>query len=101
MMGTQNFGETADGFAMDTGQMAGLIGQLLARTPGGKLTQAEISEAIACVGDLHSAAATLELWKSGRIEFGWDREESELVLCSTEFDGESVGQGRIVFGERN
>lgn len=88
-------------FATDVGQTAALIAQLLSRSPGGKLSQSDIGEAIATVADLHTAAATLELWRSGQIEFGWDCEGSELVLCSTEFDGESTGHSRIVFGERN
>lgn len=82
---------TAD-FAMDIGRTAALIAQLLKRTPGGKLTQDDIGQAIASVNDLYIAAATLELWKIGQIEFGWDREESELVLCSVEFDTQNAGQ---------
>ena len=88
-------------FATDVGQTATLIAQLLSRSSGGKLSQSDIGEAIATVADLHTAAATLELWRSGQIEFGWDSEESELVLCSTDIDGESAGHSRIVFGERN
>lgn len=86
-------------FALDTGKTAELIAQLLARTPGGKLTQSEIAEAIATVGELYSAAATLELWKTGQIEFGWDREESELTLCSVESarDNAASETGRVVF----
>lgn len=78
-------------------QTGALIAELLRRTPGGKLSQSQIAEAIATVGDLYSAAATLELWKAGKVEFGWDSEESELVLCSTEIDSETPADGRLIW----
>ncbi|MGU3497635.1 hypothetical protein [Mycobacterium sp. C31M] len=88
-------------FAMNIGQTTALIAQLLRRTPGAKLSQGDIADAIASVSDLYMAAATLELWKEGKVEFGWDSEESQLVLCSTEIDSENAGDGRLVLGERN
>jgi hypothetical protein len=97
---SESVGLAAD-FMLDIGQTAALIAQLLRRTPGGKLSQSDIGEAIATVADLHASAATLELWTCGQIEFGWDSGESELVLCATEFDGQTAGQSRIVFGQRN
>lgn len=83
-------------FAMDVSRTTQLIAQLLKRTPGRKLSQGDVSDAIVCVGELYMAAATLDLWKAGRVEFGWDKEESELVLCSTEIDSETGDDGRLV-----
>lgn len=89
--------DTATGdFAMDVSQTTALIAQLLRRTPGGKLSQSDIGEAMACVSELYLSAATLELWKTGQIEFGWDSEESELVLCSTEIDSDTPADGRLI-----
>lgn len=71
-----------------------LIDELISHTPGHRLRADEISDAVATVADLYTAAATLELWQSGRIRFGWDRDAQELVLCADSY--ENPADGRLI-----
>lgn len=81
-------------FALDTGSTALLIAELL-ECSGGKLGQSEILDAVAEVSQLYVSAATLELWRSGAIKFGYDTETEELVLCDkNQID---AGSGRLIF----
>ena len=81
-------------FALDTGSTALLIAELLACS-GGKLGQSEILDAVAEVSQLYVSAATLELWRSGAIKFGYDPEAEELVLCDkSQLDDQD---GRLIF----
>lgn len=82
-------------FALDTGSTALLISELLACS-GGKLGQSEVLDAVAEVSQLYVSAATLELWRSGAIKFGYDTEAEELVLCDTnQIDADQ--DGRLIF----
>ena len=81
-------------FALDTGSTTLLIAELLACS-GGKLGQSEILDAVAEVSELYVSAATLELWRSGAVKFGWDTEAEELVLCDkSQLDDQD---GRLIF----
>ena len=81
-------------FALDTGSTALLIAELLACS-GGKLGQSEILDDVAEVSELYVSAATLELWRSGAVKFGWDTEAEELVLCDkSQLDDQD---GRLIF----
>ena len=81
-------------FALDTGSTTLLIAELLACS-GGKLGQSEILDAVAEVSQLYVSAATLELWRSGAIKFGYDTEAEELVLCDkSQLDDQD---GRLIF----
>lgn len=81
--------------ALDTGSTALLIAELLTCS-GGQLSQSEILDAVAAVSELYVSAATLKLWRSGAIKFGWDTEAEELVLCDV--NQLDAGQdGRLIF----
>ena len=82
-------------FAMDVSQTTALIAQLLRRTPGGKLSQSDIGEAMACVSELYLSAAMLELWKTGKIEFGWDTDDEQLILVDAN-SSEANSDGRLI-----
>lgn len=85
-------------FALDTGSTALLISELL-ECSGEKLGQGDILDAVAEVSQLYVSAATLELWRSGAIKFGYDIEAEELVLCDkSQLDAES--DGRLIWGEK-
>lgn len=74
-------------------QTGALIAELLGNTPGGRLGQDEIAEALATIGELYASAAMVELWRDGRIQFGWDADEQQLVICdATKTDVDQVGR---------
>jgi hypothetical protein len=78
-------------------QTGALIAELLSQTPGGRLGQGEIADALAAIGELYASAATSELWRDGRIQFGWDTDDEQLVICgATQTDADQVG--RLIFG---
>lgn len=82
-------------FALDTGSTALLIAELL-ECSGGQLGQGDILDAVAAVSELYVSAATLELWRSGAIKFGWDTEAEELALCDVnQIDADQ--DGRLIF----
>ena len=65
----------------------------LVKCSGGQIGADELGEAIASVGELYTAAGVLELWESNQIEFGWDADGEQLVICdATQTDADQVGR---------
>jgi len=87
-------------FAMDTGSTALLVAELL-RHSGGQLGQSDVLDAVAAVSELYVSAATLELWRSGAIKFGYDTEAEQLVLVDANQSNAGQEPERIILGERS
>lgn len=71
----------------------------LVKCSGGGISTGELSDGIAAVGELYTAASILELWEAGAIEFGWDADDEQLVIHdTTETDADN--DGRLILGEK-
>jgi len=68
----------------------------LVKCSGGAIGSDELNIAVAAVGELYAAASVLELWEAGKIEFGWDTEDEQLILVDAN-KSEADQDGRLIW----
>lgn len=67
----------------------------LVKCSGGAIGSHELNDAVAAVGELYTAASVLELWEAGKIEFGWDTDDEQLILVDAS-SSEADSDGRLI-----
>ena len=70
----------------------------LVKCSGGAIGSDELNDAVAAVGELYTAASVLELWESGKIEFGWDTDDEQLILVDAN-SSDADRDGRLILRE--